>query len=58
VWLFNGIMIYDYISNYAITVNLGYFTGLFTGIYDIWVNFWLCNFCKITVISQGQCMID
>jgi hypothetical protein len=25
-------MIYDSISNYAISVNLGHFTGLFTGI--------------------------
>ena len=32
-WLFTGIMIYDSISNYAISVNLGYFTGLST---DIW----------------------
>jgi len=30
--LFTGIMIYDLISSYAISVNLGHFTGLFTGI--------------------------
>ena len=32
VQLFTGIMIYDSVSNYAISGNLGHFTGLFTGI--------------------------
>jgi hypothetical protein len=33
VWLLTGIMLYDSISNYAISVNLGHLTGLFTGIW-------------------------
>ena len=32
MWLFTGIMIYDSISNYAISLNLGHFTGLITDI--------------------------
>ena len=39
MWLFTGIMIYDSISNYAISVNLSHFTGLLTDtvLYDMFI---------------------
>jgi hypothetical protein len=55
------INLYDSISNYATSVNLGHFTGLFTGkmIYDSISNYAIfVNLCHLTGLFTGIVIYD